>query len=98
MLVTLLHVSHTFWYESFKYKCKTFLILENLPYKRIKESHLASLSPCPLFPHGCEEHGQLGLYNVCSKAELQPRQGFMVKSKSSETKVYISFVGSTFPL
>ena len=52
---------------------------------------MASLSPSPLFPHGCEEHGQLGLYNVCSKAELQPRQGFMVKSKSSETKVYTYF-------
>ena len=32
-----------------------------------------------------EEHGQIGLYNVCSKAGLQPRHGFMDKSKSSET-------------
>ena len=46
------------------------------------------------------EHGQLRLYNVCSKAELQPRQGLMVKSKSSETKentylfcwIYLSLV------
>ena len=52
---------------------------------------MASLSPSPLFPHGCEEQGQLGLYNVCSKAELQPRQGLMIKSKSSETKVYTYF-------
>ena len=61
---------------------------------------MASLSPSPLFPHGCEEQGQLGLYNVCSKAELQPIQGLMIKSKSSETKekpyifcwIYLSLV------
>ena len=59
-----------------------FLDLEqSLLQIRIKEPHLASLSPPPLFPHCCEEHGQLGVVlHVCSKAELQPGQGFMVKN------------------
>ena len=65
------------------------MIFHTIFHTRIKESQLPSLSPSPLFPHGCEEHWQLGLYNVCSKAELQLRQGFMVKSKSSEKNVYI---------
>ena len=73
-----------------------FLDLEqSLLQIRIKEPHLASLSPPPLFPHCCEEHGQLGvssMYVVKQNYNLDRDLGSRIKLEGNKSCHLLHYV------